>query len=300
MNTTNPSSCGFTGDAENYGLGVRLGMYLQWIATFLATTLELPTAPSIRTANTTFQLANFAGLLLLTFHRPQVYAVEPLLIPSILFGAAWLFILIAINVEGSVDEAILRILLYTTAVGYTTWYFWHGMDTMIQPSCGSFAYFFCKVNLFGFFRAVGKVFTVWASIAFALLWIFHVPDLFWARFPVLNKVKKRVVPGRASFEDEEPLNQKDIFGGEFGTVLVTVLGLVVLIFMIIGAELVIVWNNIQGVYALDSTGQFIPAFLGLVLLGTTLVEAIRGKREKDRRDEQERKKVGIVYKSKQS
>ena len=70
--------------------------------------------------------------------------------------------------------------------------------------------------------------------------------------------------------------------------------------MIIGAELVIVWNNIQGVYALDSTGQFIPAFLGLVLLGTTLVEAIRGKREKDRRDEQERKKVGIVYKSKQS
>ena len=103
MNTTNPSSCGFTGDAENYGLGVRLGMYLQWIATFLATTLELPTAPSIRTANTTFQLANFAGLLLLTFHRPQVYAVEPLLILSILFGAAWLFILIAINVEGSVD-----------------------------------------------------------------------------------------------------------------------------------------------------------------------------------------------------
>ena len=55
------TTCGFEGDSGTYGLGVRLGIYFQWIADRIAV-LGLPTeARSVRRVNMCFTLANFFG-----------------------------------------------------------------------------------------------------------------------------------------------------------------------------------------------------------------------------------------------
>ncbi|KAJ9194261.1 hypothetical protein DTO164E3_5660 [Paecilomyces variotii] len=297
-NTTTTTK--FTGDSDTYGLGVRLGIYLQWLATFLATTIRTRSARTIRTSNTIFLIANFAGLLLFTFHRPQVYAIEPLIVLFIVFGAAWPFILLAIQIKSGINEAILRVVIYTAMMGYIMWYFWSGMDVMIRPlpppgsGFGQTAFFFAKVDLFGWFRTLGKVFAVLGSVVFLVIWIFHIPDLLWARYPILNKVWKRknkTPVGDDEEEDDGYLSKAIMIKETIDTafrVLFGGIGLINLILMIVGAEMMIAWNQIQGVNRLDSTGQLIPAFLGLVLLVTTVWETIEntkeaGPKEKERR-----------------
>jgi hypothetical protein len=283
--TKNPDPtliCGFTGDSDTYGLGVRLGMYLQWIATFLATAYRLESARSIRTANTTFQLANFVGLFLFTFHRPQVYAIEPLIVLFVIFGAAWFFILVAMNIEGSINEAILRVALYTAVTGYAMWYLWWGMDGMIQPDCGSFAFFFARVNLFGWFRILGKVLSVIVSLIFMALWIFHVPKLVAERYPRIGSLMGKERYGHEDVEGGQGTQRKVIIIKNEIAWILSYVGLVSLAVMIVGAELMISWNHIGGVYKLDSTGQLIPAFLGFVLLWTTIAEMYQGKRSQRR------------------
>ncbi len=41
------------------------------------------------------------------------------------------------------------------------------------------------------------------------------------------------------------------------------IGLFTLVWSIIAIELTIHWNNISGMYALDSTGQYVPLAVGL-------------------------------------
>jgi hypothetical protein len=57
-------------------------------------------------------------LFVLTFHRETVYAVEPLIVIFIVFGAAWILVLVVFDVESSINEAIVRVILYSVLVGY--------------------------------------------------------------------------------------------------------------------------------------------------------------------------------------
>lgn len=56
----------------------------------------------------------------------------------------------------------------------------------------------------------------------------------------------------------------------------TCVSLATLLLTVLGAELMIYWNRIEGVYRVDSTGQLIPLVLGAALLWTTLLELWRG------------------------
>ena len=55
--------CGFRGDENVYGLGIRLGVYLQWLTSCLAYNFVADEAVTLRGVNTCFTLANFAGKL---------------------------------------------------------------------------------------------------------------------------------------------------------------------------------------------------------------------------------------------
>ena len=60
--STPAEACGFVGDNSTYGLGIRLGIYLQWIASSIAYHFVPEEAVTMRGVNTFFTLSNFIGM----------------------------------------------------------------------------------------------------------------------------------------------------------------------------------------------------------------------------------------------
>ncbi|KAG9255658.1 uncharacterized protein F5Z01DRAFT_635282 [Emericellopsis atlantica] len=70
------SGCGFVGNEDAYGLGIRLGVYLQWFSVFLVVYLLPSEERSLMTALITFSSALMMAILVLTFGRTCTYTVE--------------------------------------------------------------------------------------------------------------------------------------------------------------------------------------------------------------------------------
>jgi hypothetical protein len=60
-NCTPIPTCGFLGDSNTYGIGIRVGIYLQWITSGLAYNFVPEEAAEMRGVNFIFTLSNFAG-----------------------------------------------------------------------------------------------------------------------------------------------------------------------------------------------------------------------------------------------
>jgi hypothetical protein len=71
------------------------------------------------------------------------------------------------------EGVITRTLLVNIAMGYSSWFWWSGLDTLQQTPCGTFVLAFVKVELMGKFRIAMKVLTivpvVWRLI-FTTVW----------------------------------------------------------------------------------------------------------------------------------
>ena len=53
--------CGFLGDNNTYGLGIRLGIYLQWLMLMIASSFVPEEAVNMRQVNNFFTLSNLIG-----------------------------------------------------------------------------------------------------------------------------------------------------------------------------------------------------------------------------------------------
>jgi hypothetical protein len=59
--TSDSATCGFVGDDNTYGLGIRIGLYLQWMTSAIAYSFIPEEAAEMRCVNLLFTLSNFAG-----------------------------------------------------------------------------------------------------------------------------------------------------------------------------------------------------------------------------------------------
>jgi hypothetical protein len=65
--TVDPTAqCGFQGDDNTYGLGIRIGIYLQWVTSAIAYTFLPEEGATMRGVNLCFLLSNFAGEVILS------------------------------------------------------------------------------------------------------------------------------------------------------------------------------------------------------------------------------------------
>jgi len=62
--STQPGVCPFSGNADMYGLGIRIGFYLQWYGRILATTIAKSQIEGLRVSNSLFVAATFLALLI--------------------------------------------------------------------------------------------------------------------------------------------------------------------------------------------------------------------------------------------
>ena len=77
---------GFTGDSDVYGLGIRLGIYLQWLASLIANPLLERERATMAGSYLTFALALAIAVLLLAFQHDCAFTSEIIIVLTIFWG----------------------------------------------------------------------------------------------------------------------------------------------------------------------------------------------------------------------
>ncbi|RPB18844.1 hypothetical protein L211DRAFT_686771 [Terfezia boudieri ATCC MYA-4762] len=294
---------GFQGDQDTYGLGIRIGLYFQWVTSSIAYNLVPSEAINMRGVNNCFQLAMFAGLLYVTITngwKQQLHPMEAYLLLLFCMGGVCSgttevddelddqrpMIGVAARksyayLEASSLGGYVRVLLGCGFIGYGLWFLFLGMDDMHNafPNDCNYAFFLTRVDLFGWFRTFLKVLFVCATIPAVLSLVFMTMSLVNAtRWFLLDggwqgRVKPHTQSASSSegevAEDEKPglqnikLRKQNV--GFSGALLL----------FILSVELIIRWNKIQGVGAIGSTGQLLPVIIGVGGVGRVIIRLTR-------------------------
>jgi hypothetical protein len=289
QNSTN-TTCGFIGDDNTYGFGIRLGLYIQWITSSIAYNFVPEEAPGQRIVNTCFQLANFAGLLFITFTNGSaqpsgnLYAVEAYIV--LMFCLCGVFTgkpysstdtsqsqNFALH-KASAIGGIIQMVIGAALVYYAIWYVYIGMDLMYHPPCSQYAFLFVKVvsghfgltttvahrdvqNLYHWFRTLLKVAVTISAVGVTIMILIFVVALFCCvkELPVVDTLKWIL-----TFHiDELSQNQQEEASEEKPRIRLSNISVSLsMVFFILSTELVIRWNHIQGVDTMGSTGQILP------------------------------------------
>ncbi|KAI1469386.1 uncharacterized protein F4812DRAFT_327902 [Daldinia caldariorum] len=161
--------CPIQGKPDLYGLGLRLGLYLQFIAIVLARPSVKPAFKAITSSTIAFVLANFIVLVResasRTLFAPEAYLLFFLLVPQLVLNV--------INTDvpsGFVHiRGTIALLLWGAFCFYFTWFWWVGLDVLPMSGCEEeFGFFFTKISLRGWFRTLNKVLWTVSDIGFGM------------------------------------------------------------------------------------------------------------------------------------
>ncbi|KAI2626759.1 hypothetical protein GGR54DRAFT_483662 [Hypoxylon sp. NC1633] len=240
-------SCDMIGNADFYGIGIRLGLYAQSLTTLLVTLFVQEEEGLNRTLNLLLQLAIFAGTLLLT-QKNDIHAFEVVLVFWLLVGA-----LSSLTGDGisAVDSfsGVCRVLFYIALSSYGCWFWFIGLDTMQETSCTQIA-FFGGSTLDGWFQTFGKVVAVLGFVVAGGM-------LAWAGYLSIGNRGGRGRSGRYRRPQTE--------------ITLMVLSIVMVILSIVSAEYVIRANHLTGVDDIFAVGQLLAFLVGLFQLLNALV-----------------------------
>lgn len=80
-------ACGFAGNPDIYGIGIRLGLYAQWLSTYLSNWLHSAKVTDMRAINTFFQLAMFTALMAMANQTPSPQVIDPYIVIIQIMGS---------------------------------------------------------------------------------------------------------------------------------------------------------------------------------------------------------------------
>ncbi len=166
---TSSTDCGFPGNSDIYGLGIRLGYYSQALSVCIANYFVLSEAKALRSVNLLFLVAIFVGLVYLSLQPAETHAIEGFILLNLL-SATWI---VGLLDQGGYTKKYWKFSPWRTAIsdisllcflGYSIWFWWHGIDYMMRTPCGTFVFFFAKVDIYGWFRSACKVLVIPAAV----------------------------------------------------------------------------------------------------------------------------------------
>lgn len=194
-------SCAFVGNSDIYGLGIRLGIYLQWLTSLIANHHSHQEIRSNLETNSLFLLAIFIAAVVATFEG-SLQSAEVVILLHVCFGS--IFSVLSIwghrarsTAQGTVRFPILgsalRLLLTTAISVYAMWYWFHGITALDKTGCPTYTFLLTKVYLnravVGFFRIQSLL----VMIVYALF--FLVETLLLPCFLCLAALKGMAVAG---------------------------------------------------------------------------------------------------------
>ncbi|KAI4865268.1 hypothetical protein F4820DRAFT_303089 [Hypoxylon rubiginosum] len=244
-----PNPCEMQGDADMYGIGIRLGLYAQSFTTLLVTLFIREEEGQNRILSLLLQLAIFAGTLLNT-RTGTVRAFDVVIVFWLLAGALSSLTGDGLGGVGSFSGTC-RLLFYAALSAYGCWFWFAGADGMVAPPCGiTEVVFFGGSTLNGWFRTFGKVVAVLGlAVATGML--------FWTGTVYVKKRSERNRQGRPRRAKTE--------------ILLMLLSIVMIVLSITSTEYVIRANHLTQVDEIFKVGQVLAFLVGLFQLLNTLV-----------------------------
>ncbi|KAI0122241.1 hypothetical protein F4814DRAFT_408044 [Daldinia grandis] len=268
----NTSGCPIQGKTDLYGLGVRLGLYLQFIAIVLARPSVKYTFKAITGSTITFVLANFIVLVKesasKTLFAPEAYLLFLLLVPQLMVN----IINIDIPNEHTNPHGTVALLLWGLFCFYFSWFWWVGLDVLPMSGCeDEFGFFFTKVSLRGWFRTFNKV--LWAMSDIALVITISLTAI-RALMTYLSQEERDGL--RVARTTSEKITAHNVLQ----QILLQGWSFVPFAIFVSGAEITLRYNDIRGVNTVNSASQLVPLVLALGLLvhviGNTLIRLAYG------------------------
>jgi hypothetical protein len=176
--------CGFDGDPDLYGLGIRVSLYIQLLTMCLIPMLGIPKYSRFFTST---GLCLFAATWIVILKESAARTTKGVE----LYFFSWLnlsqIIVVSILPMTSFDLrqmanaknmmnmnlALTTILAFITS--YYTWFFWRGLDVLDRSGCeNDYAFFFSKAPVYGWLRTLQKVIWTVALIGAAIREFFNI------------------------------------------------------------------------------------------------------------------------------
>ncbi|KAI1772551.1 hypothetical protein F4818DRAFT_175810 [Hypoxylon cercidicola] len=242
-----PESCDMTGDADMYGVGIRLGLYAQSLNTLLVTLFMREDEGQNQIVNLLLQLAIFAGTLRNT-ETGDVRAFDVVIVFWLLVGALSSLTGDGFGGAGSFSGTC-RLLFYAALSAYGCWFWFTGLDGM--PCQVPQIVFFGGSMLNGWFRTFGKAISILGLAVTTGM-------LFWNGAVHATKGSgrsRRSQPRRPQTE-----------------IILMILSIAMIVLSITSTEYVIRANHLTEVDEINKVGQVLAFLVGLFQLLDTLVK----------------------------
>jgi len=151
--------CGFEGNPDLYGIGVRIAFYLQIMSTVLISTDKFE-IPKTLTVNLWFQFALFITLIYTTatgqLNDVEAYTCIYLLDALSILGSV-VYRVLGSSSEYSLASRSAHAVVKSAIVGYAVWFWWVGVFALHRPPCESVGFFFTRTQLQGWLRILHLV-----------------------------------------------------------------------------------------------------------------------------------------------
>jgi hypothetical protein len=263
--------CSFEGNNDLYGLGIRIGVYINWWATCFANNFVPSEAPPMRALNTAFQL----GLLIALLHQgTHIHAIEAYILISIRFGdisVSTVLLMLHLDRRSPRNHfqppklrylyehvtfigIFLRLIIAIIFDGYSAYYWFYGIDKMARSPCPTWGFFLVRVDLFGWFRTFNQVVLIGQCILGPLCFFYF------------SQKVLRVLDGN-EFTDVfffvfHQGHEEDQFPQWISTA-IPLLNVILISLVTLTAELTLRWNKVFDVNQIGSAGQLIPAIVSI-------------------------------------
>jgi hypothetical protein len=262
-------TCQFAGNADMYGLGIRIGFYLQWYAAIIASWLARSEVPGLRINLAFFISATLLALIIQTAQN-NLQIVEIYIILLLTFGSylslvpvfAWRLVtgcnpymdpsrFPLVDPGGTTSD--LHVLLLLSVVSFQLWYWFARVPQLASESCQEWGFLFTKIALNNVALQVINIVLnfILGTIVLSLAVIRAIK--FMNRIDDEDEGKR----WRDNFTDEELWARISLLHN-----LDSLFKLITASIVIVAGELTIRWNHISGVNDISSAGQLIPFVIG--------------------------------------
>lgn len=252
------------GNPDLCGVGVRTGVYCQWLATVAANAMDLKEEISaVQTSNLCFQIALITALLFTISGRSAVplSAPEVPIVLSLCFGgfaaanAARLSSASSQEGGSSFVRSFRTAQLFGLVSAVNSWFWWRGLR-VLDPDHACNMFFFARVGMHRL-RVFCCVLSVIACLLFVLLETVYILIILHAcRRSGLSTTIKAIV--RAQQQALTPMVRSVwLYYTANGACII------LLVFMALTTELTLSWNKFGRANDFDTVGQLIPLVVAI-------------------------------------
>jgi hypothetical protein len=151
--------CGFEGNSDLYGLGIRLGIYMQWLSALIVYGWYPDGRQSLNETYIIFLFAVIVVIIVQTLQVTRTYAIEILILNYIIFGGAYTVLITGVrrrHLDRKKRLSQLQLLSVVSILcacsGYCWWFWDHGVhddNNFLATPCDTYTMFlFAKVSFY--------------------------------------------------------------------------------------------------------------------------------------------------------